>query len=135
METLEPDAATLRWLDAIGLPAPGQLPVLSLRHQIAQKLHACTSPDNPPWTNDRSHDLVDLQLAMTVFDGSHGDIAVVARRLFAYRDRHPWPPVVTAREGWPGLYSNQADGLPVLADIEAAVTWVNQLISRIDLAR
>jgi len=132
METIELDASMLRWLDAIGLPAPGRLSVLSLGHQIAQKIHACTAPDDPPWTNDRSHDLVDLQLAMSVFDGSHAEIAVVARRLFAYRDRHAWPPVVTARVGWGALYSTQAEGLPVLADIDAAVIWANDLVREID---
>ncbi len=134
MEVIEPDATTLYWLDVIGLPAPGKLPVLSLRHQIAQKLHACTTPDDPPWMNDRSHDLVDLQLAMSVFEGGLADLAVVSRRLFTYRGRHCWPPTVVARTRWSTLYPSQADGLPVLADIGSAVAWANDLVTNIDAA-
>lgn len=135
IELVEPDPTTLSWLDAIGLPAPGELPVLSLRHQIAQKLHACTAPDDPPWVNGRSHDLVDLQLAIRVFDGTFTDLAVVARRLFSYRARQPWPPTVTAREGWPALYTTQAQGLHVHPAVETAVDWTNKLITNIDTAK
>jgi hypothetical protein len=45
----------------IGLPAPRPIPLLALDHQIAQKLHACTSAD-VNGQNERAHDLVDLQI-------------------------------------------------------------------------
>ena len=55
------------WFTELGLPAPEPVPALPLDHQIAQKLHACTLPDNGDWTNDRSHDLVDVQIALDLY--------------------------------------------------------------------
>jgi hypothetical protein len=119
------------WFDDLGLPSPLAAPALKLSHQIAQKLHACTTPDADDWVNDRSHDLVDLQLALDVFDGSLKEISDVAQRLFAARRRHSWPPVVTARQGWGDQYRLQAAGLPVATDLDEALAWVNDLIDRI----
>lgn len=33
------------WFNQLGLPAPQLVPTLPLTHQITQKLHACTTPD------------------------------------------------------------------------------------------
>jgi len=50
-------------LHGFGLPEPEQLVGLALRFQIAQKLHACSDPHDPPEaTNDRARDIVDLLL-------------------------------------------------------------------------
>lgn len=48
--------------DTLGLAAPGPVPLLGVEHQIVQKLHACTSQGRITGTNDRAHDLVDLQI-------------------------------------------------------------------------
>lgn len=42
---------------ALGFPIPGKVPVMALKHQIAQKLHGVSEPGS-----ERAHDLVDLQL-------------------------------------------------------------------------
>jgi hypothetical protein len=49
---------------ALGLHPPAAVPVLPLPLQIAQKLHACTSPDDPSTgrINERVHDLIDLRI-------------------------------------------------------------------------
>jgi hypothetical protein len=48
-------------LNHFGLPSPDRLLGIALRYQIAQKLHACTDPHDPPVArNDRARDVVDL---------------------------------------------------------------------------
>ncbi|MBA2317657.1 MAG: nucleotidyl transferase AbiEii/AbiGii toxin family protein [Euzebyales bacterium] len=70
----EPEAITSQeavgWCEALGLPTQASIPALPLAHQVAQKLHACTAPDTDDWTNDRVHDLVDLQIAMDGYSGT-----------------------------------------------------------------
>lgn len=72
------DAA--EWFHELGLPAPRPVPTLSLAHQMARKLHACTSPDTDIWVNDRAHDLVDLQLAARAYAASMAELRGVAVR-------------------------------------------------------
>lgn len=135
-DTVALDNQTQQWFHTIGLDPPTSLPLLPLSHQIAQKLHACTTPDTDEWSNDRSHDLVDLQLAHTLVDDDVlAATATVAPRLFAARQRHPWPPTATARAGWREQYLNDASGLPVLQDLEEAIAWTNSLIESIDQVR
>lgn len=130
------DAQTQQWFNTIGLDPPARLPLLPLPHQIAQKLHACTTPDTSKWTNDRSHDLVDLQLVWSLVDDDMlAATATVAPRLFAARQRHPWPPVATPRAGWQEQYRNDAADLPVLQDLDEAIAWTNTFIESIDQAR
>lgn len=104
----------------LGLPEPAPVRVLPLRHQMSQKLHACSEPGNA-----RAHDLVDLQLMAPACDPA--EVKHTAQRLFAFRKSHPWPPVVVAGEGWESLYAGAAEGLDVL-ELDAAVAWVNEYI-------
>lgn len=67
--------------------------------------------------------------------GSMSELHEVAARLFAARNAHPWPPRVTARHGWQARYSAEAEGLDVLADLNAAVAWTNQLITQIEASK
>lgn len=108
----------------LGLPQPGPVPVLPLHHQIAQKIHACTEPGS-----SRAHDLVDLQLME-----SHVGDGVVARtceRLFRFRRQHTWPPTLTVDATWEEAYLVAAEGLAVLPDVHAAVTWLNGYVARL----
>jgi hypothetical protein len=120
------------WFAQLGLPEPAPLPALPLEHQIAQKLHACTAPDTDAWSNDRAHDLVDLQLILGEFAGTFAGVRAAATRLFTARQAHEWPPEVTARAGWDERYAQEARDLAVLADLDSAVTWANDLIADID---
>lgn len=60
------------------------------------------------------------------------DVGQAAVRLFAARRRHTWPPVVSARAGWEDRYAEEATGVDVIAALDEAVAWVNQLIADID---
>lgn len=115
--------------DTLGLEAPAPIPVLAIEHQVAQKLHACTAVDKTG-RNERAHDLVDLQLLDSEETIDVAAVGATARRLFAARRSHAWPPVVLAHEGWDTLYAEAADGLDVLPTIDAAVAWANEFIAR-----
>ena len=110
---------------ALGLPEPEAVRVQPLHHQIAQKLHACTAP-----RSDRAHDLVDLQLIVPLAD----DVAVAstARRLFAFRAEHEWPPTAVPGTRWDDAYLTASEGLSVLPTVVEAVEWLNLYIRELD---
>jgi hypothetical protein len=76
--------ADVEWVDAIaltdalGVTGPAQLPCLSLRFYVAQKLHGMTLPPRSGKQNERFRDLVDLLLMDTMI--AH-DLRRAPRRL------------------------------------------------------
>ncbi len=120
--------------EAVGLPAPGPVTVLTLPMQVAQKLHACTAGDTDDWINDRAHDLVDLQLIdLDLRDRQFPEVREACERLFQARTGHDWPPTVTARQGWSARYSEERAQVEadVHSDLDQAVAWANEFIARI----
>lgn len=115
--------------EALGFPCPNAIPLMPLPFQIAQKLHGVTSAGS-----DRVRDLVDLQLISAAFQVDMERTADVCRRLFKYRRRQSWPPVVTKGENWGSLYDEQRGTLSVLPTVDEAVVWVNDLIAEIEQA-
>ena len=120
------DAGITEVFERLGFPTPAPVPVLAVEHQIAQKLHACTTPDRHGG-NERAHDLVDLQILVAAEPPDLSELATVGRRLFAARRVAPWPPTVQAWPGWEDRYVDAAEGLDVLPLTEA-VTWLNDLV-------
>jgi hypothetical protein len=113
----------------VGLPTPTPVRVMSAEHQITQKIHACTGPD----ALSRAHDLVDIQILAAVEDLSYTAIAAIGPRLFAYRQRHEWPPTVVVHDGWDGLYASACEDIvndTVLPTVGEAVDLVNGIIKR-----
>ena len=110
------------------MPVPGRAPLMPLDHQVAQKLHALTGP------GDRARDLVDLQLIAANAELDLIATRRVCERLFAYRKAQAWPPEVVLRDGWEGLYAEQASGLPVLQNLADAAEWTNGFIRLIAVA-
>lgn len=124
------DASVVEVFKTLCLPLPKPVPLMSLEHQVAQKLHGVSEPGGK-----RAHDLIDLQL---IFSRSNVDIVETRRiavRLFANRQRQTWPTMVAKGEGWDELYAAAKGELPVRVAVDEAVEWVNELISRIDAAR
>lgn len=125
-------------LSLVGLPDSDAVPCMTLPWQIAQKVHACTDPIEGPRTNDRAHDLVDLQLLEALLP----DELLAATRaacvaVFASRARHGWPPAVVALPHWGPIYARALEGLETLGlaeDAEAAAARVQRFIQRIDRA-
>lgn len=109
---------------ALGLPTPAAVRVQPLHHQIAQKIHACTSP-----RSDRAHDLVDLQLIAPLTDSAL--VAETTKRLFTFRAEHAWPPTLNVTGGWDLLYTNAAEGLDVLPTVTEAGIWLNDYIAEL----
>ncbi len=60
--------------------------------------------------------------------------AELCRKLFRYRKVHEWPPTIVKGETWDSVYEYQRGGLPVLATVDEAVAWANELIDKIDKA-
>jgi hypothetical protein len=96
-----------------GIDRPDEIVTIAMGYQVAQKLHACTDPDDPPeFVNDRVRDIVDLLLIRDAFYPEASDLKSVCAAcedVFASRvdeaeqlghePRH-WPPVVVANDVW-----------------------------------
>lgn len=111
---------------ALGFPEPNPVALMKHHYQVAQKIHAVTTP-----RGSRAHDLVDLQI---ICANCELDLPLVRRtceRLFAYRKQQEWPPLVVPTAGWQELYDEQRVGLDVLEDVEEAASWANELIGKI----
>ncbi len=115
----------------LGLDTPSPIPVLALDHQIAQKLHACTSINPRTGSNERAHDLVDLQILEQEEQLDLAAIDATATRLFSARRQHAWPPAIVAHSAWTTIYAEAADGLDVRPQVDDAVAWANDFVSRI----
>lgn len=118
------DAARL--FKALGFSEPKPVPLMSIHHQIAQKLHGASEEGSK-----RAHDLVDLQLIARRENVDYKGTRETCERLFAYRKKQPWPPTVVENAAWAGLYANAAEGLDVLQNVEDAVAWTNEFIGRL----
>lgn len=116
--------SVLEIFKALGLPEPGAVRVQPLHHQIAQKIHACSAP-----RSQRAHDLVDLQLIVPATDPML--VAKVTERLFAFRQEHDWPPLLSPGARWESLYEEAAEGLEVPASVSEAVAWLNDYIAEL----
>jgi len=132
-DTLEADYSLskdiVEMFTALGLPEPSPVPLMKLHHQVAQKLHALTDP-----SQQRPHDLIDLQL---IFSQNEPDLSLVKNtcvRLFSHRHRQPWPSKVAAAGDWEIGYNAAKYDLPVLPTVDQAVAWANELIAKIENA-
>lgn len=132
------DAVTSEALSLVGLPQASAVPCMTLPWQIAQKLHACSEPLEPPSTNDRAHDLVDLQLLEALIDpNTLPDVASACVSVFEARARQAWPPTLTPQPHWAPIYLRALEGLAHLdlaPTVEAASERVGTLIRHIDNA-
>ena len=117
-ETIEPPP-----LGGFGLPDAEPLVGISMRFQIAQKLHAVSDPHEPPDSiNDRARDVVDLLLlrglieatgSPTLAEVRQAGVAVFEARAAeaAELGRPPraWPPTIIAHDHWAADYANSSN--------------------------
>lgn len=118
------DAARL--FKALEFPELKPIPLMLIHHQIAQKLHGASEEGS-----GRAHDLVDLQLIERRGSVDYAKTRETCERLFSYRKKQSWPPVVVEGANWTSLYADAAEGLDVLRNVEDAVAWANDFIGRI----
>lgn len=132
-------------LAGFGLPSPDTLATLALRFQIAQKLHACTDPHDPPASiNDRARDVVDLLLLrdLVLSEGQPAlrELREAAVAIFTARSddaralgrvERTWPCVVVAHDHWQADFAAARVGTYLDVTLEDAVaavnTWINQI--------
>jgi len=112
--------------ETLGFPKPNPIPLLQIHHQIAQKLHALSTPKS-----ERAHDLIDLQVIEKLSEINYSKVKTVSEQLFIFRKQQSWPPAIVKKEGWDTLYESQINGLDVLKNVDDAIIWCNNLIGKI----
>lgn len=126
-------------LALVGVPVAVTVPCMTVPWQVAQKLHACTATLTAPKTNDRAHDLVDLQLLEVLLadsDLQQTRLACVA--VFEGRAEQLWPPTIQVPTHWPAIYDRAREGLDHLdlaKTVVDAAKRVQRFVARIDHAR
>ncbi len=123
--------------ERLGLPSPGELPLVTIAYLIAQKLHACTDHTDPERPNDRYRDLIDLILVdRLVPEEDRKGVREVCVEIFHLRGKHAWPPRITVLPEWPDGYRALAEQLGFApADVHQAANDVQAIVARIDAAR
>jgi Nucleotidyl transferase AbiEii toxin, Type IV TA system len=124
-------------LDPLRLEGPETVPCVSVRYQVAQKLHACTEVFEEPPENDRFRDIMDILLLEDLLREAGLDrVREACVEIFTGRKKHAWPPVVTVYESWRAPYTAlAAENNLEPADIDEAAVEVRRLIAEIDTAR
>jgi hypothetical protein len=121
-------------IEDFGLIGPETVRCLSIRYQIAQKLHACTEVIETGRENDRFRDLVDL-LMLRALEPDLTAIRYACVDVFAARAKHEWPPVLRAPTSWTDPYARLARELAFpITDLDEAAQLVAAFIAEIDLA-
>lgn len=143
-----PEVISSPSLAGFGLPAPEHLTSLSMRYQIAQKVHASTDPHDPPvFVNDRARDVVDLLLLRDLIDATGmptlTDIRIAVEDVFAVRaveaetagaSPRTWPTRLTAHTHWGPSFARAAESAGLTVNLTDAVAQVNNWLERIDHA-
>lgn len=132
-------------LHYFGLPTPERLLGIGVQYQVAQKLHACTDPHNPPdLRNERARDVADLLLLKSLIEREGfpalGDVLAACVKVFEARAAEAvalgrparvWPPTVVPHPGWEVDYAAAAAEVGLELALEAAVAQVNAWIDAI----
>ena len=130
-DLLPPPKEVCRIFHQLGFPDPAPVALMTLEHQMAQKIHAVSNPSD---RNQRAHDLIDLQVIMKEGNVNLSKVREICQRLFAQRRTHAWPTPIRIRDGWGTIYNAQKRDLNVLGSVDEAVIWANELIASIDKA-
>lgn len=132
------DAVGSEALSLVGIPGATAVPCMTIPWQIAQKLHACTATLAPPKSNDRAHDLVDLQLLEALLaDADLEQTRTACVAVFQARAQHAWPPTVQAHPHWSAIYNRACEGLDHLGlagTADEAAERVAGFVRKIDTA-
>ena len=116
-----------------GLESPERIAVMTVRYQIAQKLHAVTEQPSDH-ENARYWDLIDLLLLRDLVE----DLAPVREaciEVFDNRETHSWPPELLVPRSWEEPYRIEAEKLKFTpADVHEAAAEVRAFIAAIHAA-
>jgi len=97
-EALEVDlvAPAVTGIAEMGLPVTPHVRCISIHEQVAQKLHACTGPQQ----EDRARDVLDILLFEMLGQINYRRTREAAERLFAQRATHAFPPSPALPAEW-----------------------------------
>ncbi len=128
-----------------GISAPPTTAGLVMDYQVAQKLHACSTPHTDERPNDRVRDVVDLHMLKTAFyenDPAPKSLAAACRDLFGARLREAkavgqvvqrdWPPIIVAYPHWHEDYAGYAKEVGLKLSLDDAVAQVNGWVALVD---
>jgi hypothetical protein len=121
-------------LHPLQVPLPETANCISLRYQVAQKLHACTEVFDEGRENDRFRDIMDMLLVEgLLYDVGLAHVREACVDIFTVRDKHAWPPIVTVYDSWrvPFAALARENGFTP-EDIDEAAAAVTALIAAID---
>jgi len=119
------------------LDSPMHVRCLSLRYQIAQKIHAVTEEPADGRPNLRHWDLIDLILLRTLLEEDLWRVREACVRTFEERGTHDWPPTLKVPDAWNEPYRFDASQITadLPDDVQAAADAVTEFIIEIDAAR
>jgi hypothetical protein len=113
-----------------GLDGPAWVACLSIRYQIAQKLHAVTEQFEDD-DNDRFWDLLDLLLLRELVEDLDA-VREACMAVFDARDKQPWPPELVVPASWADSYEKLANEIGFdVTDVEQAAAEVRLFIAEI----
>lgn len=124
-----PPAEVLEIFEELGFPSPRPVPLITLEHQLAQKLHGASGVSVK---NGRAHDLIDIQLIIAEGAVDLAKVKRICYELYRQRRKQGWPTFVSKHDGWDSLYDEKRRGLNVLDSVDGAIEFVNELIRKID---
>lgn len=125
-------------LRPVQLAGPEQIPLLPVRYQIAQKLHACTEDlTGTDRRNDRARDLHDLLLIreLAVSPNDLPSVRQACLEIFNGRQKHPWPPRIVVWDDWPSVWQDLARREESAMTLDEAVREVQRFVDDIDNAK
>lgn len=134
-----PESIPAPSLAGFGLPSPDHFMSLSMAYQIAQKIHACTDPHDPPaFVNDRARDVVDLlllrELVETAQNPSLGEVRAAISDVFTARAAEAaaagarprtWPARCTAYPHWESSFASAAESAGLAVTLGGAIDQLN----------
>ncbi|MGP6177766.1 nucleotidyl transferase AbiEii/AbiGii toxin family protein [Microbacterium sp. A196] len=135
-------------LAGFGLPSPDHLTSLSMAYQIAQKVHACTDPHEPPaFVNDRARDVIDLLLLRDLIEATQhptrGEVRAAIEDVFTTRAaeaavaggrQRDWPARSTAHPHWESSFTSAAESAGLTIDLTDVVNQLNAWLALIEQA-
>jgi hypothetical protein len=130
----ELDRVATMSLHPLQVPLPEAANCISLRYQVAQKLHACTEVFDEGRENDRFRDIMDMLLVEDLlYDVGLAHVREACVDIFAVRDKHTWPPIVTVYDSWRVPFAALArENSFTPEDIDEAAATLTALIAAID---
>jgi hypothetical protein len=118
------------------LDSPERVTCLSLRYQIAQKIHAVTEEPADGRPNLRHWDLIDLILLRALLEEDLWRVREACVRTFESRKTHNWPPDLLVPDAWEQPYTAEAEKLRFTpADVHEAAAEIRAFIAEIDAAK